>query len=208
MGAFTIKINQADMDNVKRMLADVKGAGARVTARAVNKTLAGVKTDASSEIRKYLNAKKETVDKTFKIKNASEASPLAFIASTGKQIPLIGLIGSAQRKAGVSVKVRKDGKRTVVPGTFIASMKSGHQGVFWRVDAGYKMPLKTPLVKNPRNRRRKITVQRLQVEERYAPRVPDYLQGGVVLTRVMSGADERLHKNITHELEYELSKHK
>jgi hypothetical protein len=48
---------------------------------------------------------------------------------------------------------------------------------------------------------------RLPVKELFGPRIPDYLgDKGPIMQRVLVKADERLHKNIEHELNYEMSK--
>ena len=49
-----IKMNTDDVSRVKTMLADIKGAPERVMSRAINKTLTGVKTDASTAVREII----------------------------------------------------------------------------------------------------------------------------------------------------------
>lgn len=221
MAAFTIKINDMDRREVDRMLADIKGAGDRVTARALNKTMAGVKTDASSAIRAVVTAKKAAVDETFKISKATESHPSAMIASTGLPLALIDY-NARQTTKGVSVQVRKDRPRKVVPAAFIATMKSGHQGVFWRRwhQGGAAKMNKTEMAINrsgyiwsPKlNRWLSIAwlpkAYRLPMEERFGPRVPDIMSNEPVMQDILAKADERLHVNIERELAYELSKHK
>lgn len=219
---FTIKINETDRLSVEKMLADLKGAGTRVTVRAVNKTLSGVKTDSSAAIRVEVTAKKAAVDETFKISKASAANPRAYIASTGKPLALIDY-SSRQTNNGVSVQVRKDRTRKVVKHSFIASMKSGHKGVFWRrwheksttmklnktdkaiMRSGFvwsaKLNRYVPMAWLPKQ-------YRLPIEELYGPRVPDIMSNDPVMKSILTKADDRLHKNIVHELDYELSKHK
>lgn len=229
MGTFEIEINQADMDNVKRMLADIKGAGARVTARALNKTLTGVKTDSSAAIRDVVTAKKAAVDETFKISKATTVNPSAYITSTGKPLALMDY-SARQTNKGVSVQVRKDRARKIVRGAFIAQMtnisKSGeassHKGVFWRrwhQGVASKMNKTESAINRSgyvwsTKRNRWISIAwmpkafRLPIEERFGPRVPDIMSNDPVMKGILAKADDRLHKNITHELEYELSKHK
>ena len=68
---FYIKINDTDLKNVEKMLGNVQGAVPRVISRAINDTLAGVKTDASAEIRQVITLKKAAVDKTFRTVKAN-----------------------------------------------------------------------------------------------------------------------------------------
>ena len=58
-----IKMNTDDVSRVKTMLADIKGAPERVMSRAINKTLTGVKTDASTDVREIITAKKSAIDR-------------------------------------------------------------------------------------------------------------------------------------------------
>jgi hypothetical protein len=49
---------------------------------------------------------------------------------------------------------------------------------------------------------------RLPIEQRFGPRIPDYLgdKGGSAMANVLAKADDRMHKNLDKELNYELSK--
>jgi len=201
MGAFSIKIDESDLQRVTDMLGGIKGLPERVTVRALNKTLTGVKTDSSAEIRTVVTAKKAAVDETFKIQKASTGNMTASISSTGKPLALIDY-SSWQTKKGVSVQVRKDHTRKIVPGAFIATMKSGHEGVFWREwHGGTKKPVDQKMVygKLPKK-------YRLPMKERYGPRVPDIMSNDPVMKNILSKAGDRLHSNLVHETDYEFSK--
>ncbi|MEN6375584.1 MAG: phage tail protein [Smithella sp.] len=200
-GTFTIKIDEADLQNVQSMLGGIKGLPERVTVRALNKTLTGVKTDASAEIRAIITAKKAAVDETFKIQKATTSNITAAISSTGKPLALIDY-SSHQTKKGVSVQVRKDRSRKIVPAAFISTMKSGHKGVFWREwHGGAKKPV------NPKMTYSALPRQyRLKIKELYGPRVPDIMSNEPVMKNVLSKAGVRLHGNLQHETDYELSK--
>ncbi len=198
---FTIRINADDVARVKSALAGVSGAVERVCMRAINDGLAGMKTDASAEIRSVITLKKSTVDATFKTVKASVTSLSGVFASTGKPVPLIEY-GARQTTKGVSVQVKRNNPRSVVVGTFIATMKSGHKGVFWRV---WHERTRKPV--NKRLPYGKLPVKyRLPIEQKYGPRVPDILENEPVMASVMKKADDRMHKNIDRELNFELSK--
>lgn len=189
MATFSIKIDQGDLNRVRNMLDGIKKAPDKVFVRALNKTLTGVKTDASAKVREDLNVTKKAVDATIKIQRASTKNMTAALHSTGKPLPLIAFTGTRQTKKGVSVLVKKRTPRSVIPGTFIRTMpKTGHKGVFWRAKSGGRI------------------APRLPISERFGPRVPDILSNEPVMKDVLQKADARLHKNIDHELKYELSK--
>jgi len=213
--SFTIKLNEADVANVKTMLRNIPEIATKVISRAINETLGNVKTKVSSEIRAVITAKKNDVDATFKITKATVTNLSANFQCTGKPLPLIAYSVNPT-KTGVSVRLRKSQSRKVIPETFIATVRTkqqlaggyaGHTGVFWRAKSSYKMPLKTPLVKHPRNPRGKIRVQRLQILQLFGPRIPDYLgDKGPIMANVLKTADDFMHKNINDQLNYELGK--
>jgi hypothetical protein len=218
MNFFKIKAYEDDLASVRKMLSDLKGSGSRVIMRATNKTLTGVKTDASAAIRQTVTAKKAAVDDTFKISKATIDKPSASIASTGRPVGLINF-SSNQTKKGVSVQVRKDRPRKIVPGAFIATMKSGHKGVFWRKyhQTGGKLKKNDTLINQSgfiysTKLKRFISAAwlpkeyRLPIRELFGPRIPDIMENVPVMNDILSKAGDRLHKNLMHETEYELSK--
>lgn len=197
----TIKINAEDMAKVKKALAGVSGAVDRVCMRAINDGLVGMKTDASAEIRSVITLKKSTVDATFKTVKASVTSLSGVFASTGKPVPLIEY-GARQTTKGVSVQVKRGNPRSVVVGAFIATMKSGHKGVFWRE---WHQAIRKPVNRNiPYGKLPKK--YRLPISQRYGPRVPDILSNEPVMAAVLKKADDRMHTNIDRQINYELSK--
>lgn len=197
----TIKINAEDMAKVKKALAGIPDAADRVCMRAINDGLAGMKTDASTEIRAEINLTKSVVDATFKTVKASVTSLSGVFTSTGKPVPLIEY-GARQTTKGVSVQVKRSNPRSVVVGAFIATMKSGHKGVFWRE---WHQAIRKPVNRNiPYG---KLPKQyRLPIAQRFGPRVPDILSNEPVMTAVLKKADDRMHTNIDRQINYELSK--
>ncbi|MDX9819494.1 MAG: phage tail protein [Desulfococcus multivorans] len=196
-----INISAADMERVHFMLAGIKNAPERVITRSLNKTLAGVKTDASAEIRKTLNVKKAEVDKTFRIGKATAANLTASIMTTGAPLPLGSFLNSRQTKTGVSVVIKKDRGRKILRRTFKARTKSGHAGIFerdYRQAAAPGTPAKIPYAKLPKK-------YRLPISEKFGPRVPDIMENEPVMNTVLAQAGRRLQKNLKHELDYELS---
>jgi hypothetical protein len=218
---FALKINSNDLNTVKSMLADLGTAAQKVVYRALNKTLTGVRTDASAAIREVINASKSSVDETFKITNAQIGTATAKITSTGNPIALIDFTGTRQTNKGVSVQVRKDRARKVIPGTFIQTMKSGHKGVFWReYHQGGSQKNKMEVAANRAGfawsdkKQRFINMAwlpgmyRFKIKELYSTRIPDYLVQGPVIDKILDQAGQRLKDNLDHETDYELSKYK
>ncbi len=196
-----ISIDPIDQAKVRSLFSGMKTIGEKVLSRSLNKTLSGVKTDASAEIRKELNAKKSAVDETFSLNKATIKKLSASIVSTGKPLALIDFTATRQTTKGVSVLVKKSGSRKIIPGAFITTLKEGHKGVFWRNWHGAKKP------KNSKIRYGALPEKyRLPMSERFGPRVPDILGNDSVMGTVLKKASDRLHTNIESELKYELGK--
>lgn len=195
----TIKLDPKDEAKLKSLL-EIKAVGEKVIPRALNRTLSGVKTDASAEIRKDLNVKKSAVDQTFRMEKATPSRWTASIESTGAPLALIDFIGTRQTVNGVSVQIKKNHSRKVVSGAFIISA-GNHQGVFWRDWHGARKTKKSAIHYGALPRK-----YRFPMSERFGPRVPDILGNESVMEKVLTKSADRLHKSIEHELNFELSK--
>lgn len=105
----------------------------RSISRALNKALARTKTQAARVISDKRNIKVGRASKDMRPVRASPAKPVAMIIARGHPIPLYEVKGSKrQTKKGVVAKIDSKGGPVLFPGTFIATMKSGHVGVFER----------------------------------------------------------------------------
>jgi hypothetical protein len=196
-----ISIDPSDPAKVRSLLSGMKTVGEKVLSRSLNKTLTGVRTDASTEIRRELNAKKAAVDETFTLNKATIKKLSASIVSTGKPLALIDFVGTPQKTKGVSVLVKKGIKRKIIRVTVITTVGSRHKGVFWRNWHGMKK------AKNSKIKYGALPEKyRLPMSERFGPRVPDVLSNPQVMDTVLKKASDRLHTNIESELKYELGK--
>jgi hypothetical protein len=147
MADFYIDINPA-IDQIRREFYDVSNprSNAKINlaiARAINHTLAKAKTAASREIRQEYNVKAKELKAGLSINKTSRTFTEGMLIATGRPLPLIafgarqnftyvrGAHGSRKLKGGgVSVDVM--GQRKIIKGAFIATMDSGHTGVFAR----------------------------------------------------------------------------
>ena len=102
-------------------------------ARAINFVAAKAKTKASRDIREIYKIRAKDISKAITVKKASRQTLTGFIVATGNPLPLIAF-GARQTKTGVSVNIM--GTRKVVKRAFIATLKSGHRGVFARGQYG------------------------------------------------------------------------
>ena len=108
----------------KYTLRSIKNAG--------TSALRAMKTEASRRIRETKGIQAQQMDAVFTLNYPSFSSdPLVWgLTAKAKPVPLLAF-GARQTKRGVSVEVTK-GKRTIIPHAFIATMQSGHKGVFVR----------------------------------------------------------------------------
>jgi hypothetical protein len=124
----TIKV---DTKAVEKMLANVKNGAARVARDALNDTADHVRAAAVRDIRGKWNVQAGELRKRIKINPRATINRLqALVQADGEPIPLTAFKARQIRK-GVSVAIVK-GKRTLIRHGFIATMKSGHRGVFVR----------------------------------------------------------------------------
>lgn len=105
--------------------------------RALRKSGSTALRDMRSEARKRIRARKRIkgryISRALTLRRAKGSDIAAMewaIDVSGEPVPLVAY-PHRQTKKGVSVEVNR-GKRTLVAGSFVATMKSGHQGVFRR----------------------------------------------------------------------------
>lgn len=129
-----LELSRAEFSKV---LALVGGLHNGPVVRALRKAGGTALRDMRSETHKRVRARKRirvaAIRQALKLNRASgtRIEDLEWsVVVTGKPIRLVDY-PHRQNKKGVSVAVNK-GKRSVVKGAFIATMKSGHKGVFVR----------------------------------------------------------------------------
>lgn len=166
----------------------------QATARALNRTILAVRTAASKEIRARYNIRAKDIKPTMSKRTASALSLEASLRSKGKGMPLIKF-KAAQTRKGVRATIKR-GSRQSLPGAFIATMKSGHRGVFAR--AQYKSGR---LV----SRRKRINPSRmndLPITELKTVAVPSALANDIVTAKLRDVIAKRFPANLERELNF------
>jgi hypothetical protein len=95
---------------------------------------------------------------------------------------------------GVSVKVLRANAPTHVRHAFIATMRSGHRGVFWREWDTYRTQYRADFSYG----RLKGTQYALPIRELYGPRISDIFDDPEIMQPVMVSANERLQARLEH----------
>lgn len=130
---FQVKIF-ANLQAQKKNLARFSRVGVRrAEFRALNKTLGKTNTLLKRDISKSYNlAQKEFKGGLTTIK-ANQQRLTAAIQGTGKRIPIIKVKGG-KKQTPLGVRINTGGGSKVLRGHFLATMASGHTGVFRRKD--------------------------------------------------------------------------
>ena len=130
----SITVNGAD-----EIIADFKDAPQRTmhaTVRALNRAMASGRTVMVREIARDAGLKATDVRDALRFQQATFSHPVARLAAGLKRIPLIDFRARGaepSRGRGHGVSYRLPGGRGRHPHAFIATMGTGHRGVFVRV---------------------------------------------------------------------------
>ena len=211
-----ITVDNASFQNAIQTIEAMGKSTSLMQMRALNKTVKGVKTDVSNSIRSRYNLLKSYIDDPKrKIIQTRFASLQKVEASVGVlaefRPPLIAFTGTKQTVKGVSVKIRKDGNRTVIKHAFIGKMKSGHVGVFWR-KAGVGESALSATEQKKRQAYRiayfatlpKKDPMRWPITERFGPYLSTVIRDSGEYQKLQNQASARLDTNINHELDQQL----
>jgi hypothetical protein len=115
------------VDMLKRMDEEQK----TLTRRAINDTASHVRTLAVRSVRKdYPTLKAGYVRDQYSIRKASNNNLEAIVTASGNPVSLM-LFNPKQTPQGVAYRAKRGGK-DFIRSAFIATMKSGHTGVFIR----------------------------------------------------------------------------
>jgi hypothetical protein len=154
--------------------------------RALNKVAAQAKVAASKEIRAAgYNMKAADIKQRITIKRAVSGDPVVVIKCSGRPIPLVQFSARPTR-AGVSVNVKNG--RKLIKGAFIATMPTGHQGVYVRVGKQHK----------------KINGQwhGLPIKELFGPSVPAAFGNEVVQSALVRLVRDKFTSILEHEIKF------
>jgi hypothetical protein len=183
--------------DVKGVTADLKryvGDQQKAVVRALNKTADQARTAAAQEVRAAgYNIKASAIKKSFAIKRASSGNLVVVLKATGVRIPLINY-GARQTKAGVSFRVKNG--RSTLKHAFIATMQSGHIGVFERIGKQHKKVMRSG----------KALRTGLPIKELTGPSIPQSLANEAVQKALMAKIRVVFPKVLKHELAFIASK--
>jgi hypothetical protein len=178
---FSLTFKDAEM---QRAIDQLGAKAPRAIARALNRAAVSTRTVMASAVAKDTGLKVGTIREQLRIEQAKpvEGKLAARITVSGKRIPLIDFRARGpepSRGRGRGVSARLPGGKGRYPHAFIATMKSGHRGVF---------------------QRRAQT--RLPVYELHGPSLPHVFVKHIAVG--LARGEESLAKNLAHELRFAL----
>lgn len=188
--AITIRV---DMSDASRAFGALKGRGPKAMARALNRSAVTTRTVMMRAVAADMGIKVGTAREAISVMNAVPSRLVAKVEAKGARIPLIkfgakGPTPSRGRGSGVRAKL-KGGKRRY-PDAFIATMRSGHTGVFQRAGAGSSRKSRGAWSKN------------LPIYELHGPSIAHVF--GKHSKAGLDAGEAALRKNLQHEFRYAL----
>lgn len=156
--------------------------------RALNKVAAQAKVAASKEIRSAgYNMKASAIKQKITIKRAVSGDAVVVIKCSGRPIPLIEFSAlGGENGRPVTVKVKQG--RKVIKGAFIATMPTGHKGVYVRVG----------------NQHKKINGKwhGLAIKELFGPSIPAAFGNEIVQSALVRLVQEKFPSILEHEIKF------
>jgi hypothetical protein len=195
-----------DMDNASAVLEDMLDALSSVergvpkaASRAINKTLRHAARITARMVAGEFRVTQSEVLAQVDVRRATYARPEGELVFFGRgSLPLVRyVVGSAepvatmpkyyrtpkaQRARGVTVRVKKAGRASVLTSAFLARMDSGHVGVFERVDEGWDS----------------------KIRELYSTSYLTWLQNDLVADELEERVAERFEHHLAHEARFVL----
>lgn len=189
----TLRIDTA---SVERAVGDIKDGLPRVLTRVLNRSLGEVHTLVKRGVAADTGLPVGEVDKSLEEFKATHSNLVARLVVTGRRIPLItfkarGPEPSRGRGRGVTYSIGRNA-RTRVESGFIATMKSGHRGVFARLSG-----------QGPATG---LRVGRLPIVELKGPSLPRVLTNQWIAQGWDTRGQEIVEKNLDHEVAYLLER--
>ena len=188
MTPITVKVTSNIQQLVYELMAASDEMRNKTVASALNKTAAQVKVQAARAVRDAgYNLKVSTIKKAIRLRNANAGNLRAVVYAQGRPIPMIEY-GARKTSKGVTVNVLNG--RKIIAGAFIATMPSGHKGVFVRELGGKHRKVTSG---------HKASWHQLPIRELYGPGVPDGMANKAVQEAIQLFIAERFPRILQQE---------
>ena len=203
-----VTIDKTDLTSVNNSLIAIRAGVPDAIRFATNNVLGTTKTAIKDEIQKKVTAKTTPINKTLTVKKMFVSDMSANITCKGEPLPLIGYKYSKTVK-GIKVQVlQNSGGTELIKHSFVAEMKSGHKGIFWRAErrkgigskrfpiGKYAKPAPPTGFRSGEMKELGISTFQLPIHELWGPRIPDVMDDddvmGPILENTSKNYDDRL----------------
>lgn len=179
----SITLRGDDIEKAKRVLAMLGDQARPAVARAVNRAVQGVATDAGQMGGRLYNVRSGDVKKSFTLVKASPGNLTGMAVSKGKVLSLRLFSpspgpGKKRPAGGLSVVIKRQSGRLRVSGAFWGMLSRGNAASVFR----------------------RLGNVRLPIEKLFGPSVPQMLGNKNVADRIQEKAAERYGTNLDHEI--------
>lgn len=186
----TIKLNvKSDLSRLLIKFPEMQKQVRKAVKFALNRSMSSTRTESARIISRELGLKVGDVKNRLTLVKATDVRLTSEIHGTGKRIPLIHF-KARQAKEGVVVNL--GGKRVLYRGHFIATMPTGHRGVFFR-KGGRRV--------YRRDDKGHVYSSELPIVERTGPGIPQTITRNAVFKAIEKKMYAEWDKNIAHEIE-------
>ncbi len=184
MSSFTIQYRD---EQIRRAMDALGGQAPRAIARAINRAVTSTRAFHARNIADDVKLPVGVVKDQLKIREARPNDLKGRLSVTGSRIPLSAWKNARQTSKGVTVNTGHG--RTTIPGAFLATMSSGHVGVFKREKPGAR-------------KSRGAWSLNLPIQQKFGPSLPHVF--GKLSPAALAHGEESLQKNLSHELSFAL----
>ncbi|MBI9092909.1 MAG: hypothetical protein JEZ12_27145 [Desulfobacterium sp.] len=206
-----IEMSRADIAQVESLLSDVKNGSKRALTNALNKTLKTVQTQAAKAVGADLALTAKRIKQDFAIKKARFSDITGSFVSKGVPIGLMQF-AAKQTKKGVSFKVKRKGKRSVVRHAFIAPAKNGGGLHVWWRGKIWKRPVNPKLKYGALPRKYRFPVSSSKktrgIQRLTGPRIEDILGESTMWEGICVDAAGKYVENLGGQIEDILRRHR
>jgi hypothetical protein len=189
-----------DFSQVTR-LQSLSNSFPRAASRALNDTLKAEKTYIIEAISEVYNVNKTIAKPRFlKVINSNASNLAGALYASARPLPLITfIVGNGKDSQGVKYMVKKNKGTEVLRGAFIATMASGHRGVFIR---------KGPKVEPKTGRYEGTGIMRQPIFEQFRTETAHMMIANEVVSKAEAYAYEIIQPLFMAELDKEFARFK
>lgn len=197
-----VEISTTDIKSIRQRLGQFEDKTPNVLSRAINRTVATIKTEMKRDAAKRYSIAQKDVAATLEDRKANSKKLYGYVKSAGTVIPLSKFRVTPQRTVSYdsgepnpshySAAVLKGGALKALvhnPKAFIAVMPNGHGGVYERT-----------------GKKSRVNPQKEVIAQRFGPSVPHMIKNKNVIDEIKNKAESTLQKRIDAEINYILSR--